>query len=107
MSAKLRDRRRRFLTKIVVEDGHWIWTGTVTKRDGVPTYLAYGEGRGGRMIHPYREAFLLFRNRMVRSLRLQCGERLCVKPEHWGPERRKGRSCNPYWGAPGHRGPTK
>lgn len=102
MSAKLLDRRRRFLEKIEVRDGHWIWTGTTHSRDGQPWYLEYGVGRGGSMQHPYREAYLLFRNRVVKGLRRQCDERLCVKPEHWSRGRKKG-TCNPFWDSPGHR----
>src|SRR6266849_1995412 len=87
MSARPQDPRRRFLSKIIVADGHWIWHGS-TSPGGAPAYQL-GGGRGKPVIHPYRESYRLFRGLSVRGLRRQCEEQLCVKPGHWDRKRKE------------------
>ena len=63
-----------FWRHVDVDGDHWLWTGAVVN--------GYGRwqvgGRGGRAVQSHR--YLVDTDRRMTN---ECGEKLCVNPDHW------------------------
>lgn len=84
LSKQFAARKAAFMEKVEQRDGHWIWLGATNySRGGVrqPTVRGLDENQP---VHGYREAYYLFRNKVVKYLYRKCDEDLCVHPDHWG-----------------------
>lgn len=109
--AKNMSYRDRFMQKVSITDGHWMWQGA-TDRKG------YGHFQlNGRVVGAHRAAMLLFRTTdgLLPEYLLVCHVcdiKTCVNPDHlflgtakdnMQDAKRKGRLCKPWQHARGER----